>query len=69
MLLLKWWQAGHSYNKTVQQGEAVKIMTGAPMPEGVDVVVMREQAVQEGDIVSFPDAKISAGQNVRMAGA
>lgn len=60
--------AGHSYNKTVQQGEAVKIMTGAPMPEGVDVVVMREQAVQEGDIVSFPDAKISIGQNVRMAG-
>ncbi|CAH6883941.1 Molybdopterin molybdenumtransferase [Vibrio chagasii] len=60
--------AGHSYNKTVQQGEAVKIMTGAPMPEGVDVVVMREQAVQEGDIVSFPDAKISVGQNVRMAG-
>ncbi|MDA0153840.1 bifunctional molybdopterin-guanine dinucleotide biosynthesis adaptor protein MobB/molybdopterin molybdotransferase MoeA [Vibrio sp. Makdt] len=60
--------AGHSYNKTVQQGEAVKIMTGAPMPEGVDVVVMREQAVQEGDVVSFLDAKISVGQNVRMAG-
>ena len=38
------------------------------MPEGVDVVVMREQAVQEGDTVSFPDAKISVGQNVRMAG-
>ncbi|KAA8667087.1 bifunctional molybdopterin-guanine dinucleotide biosynthesis adaptor protein MobB/molybdopterin molybdotransferase MoeA [Vibrio gigantis] len=60
--------AGHSYDKTVQQGEAVKIMTGAPMPEGVDVVVMREQAFQEGDTVSFPDAKISVGQNVRMAG-
>ena len=60
--------AGHSYDKTVQQGEAVKIMTGAPMPGGVDVVVMREQAVQEGGTVSFPDAKISVGQNVRMAG-
>lgn len=60
--------AGHSYDKTVQQGEAVKIMTGAPMPEGVDVVVMREQAVQEAGKVSFPGAKISVGQNVRMAG-
>ncbi|MEZ8626678.1 bifunctional molybdopterin-guanine dinucleotide biosynthesis adaptor protein MobB/molybdopterin molybdotransferase MoeA [Vibrio splendidus] len=60
--------AGHSYEQTVQQGEAVKIMTGAPMPEGVDVVVMREQAVQDGDKVSFPGAKISIGQNVRMAG-
>lgn len=45
--------AGHSYDKTVQQGEAVKIMTGAPMPEGVGVVVMREQAVQDGDKVNF----------------
>ena len=60
--------AGHSYDKTVKQGEAVKIMTGAPMPEGVDVVVMREQAVQDDNKVSFPGAKISVGQNVRMAG-
>ncbi|MEK6173084.1 bifunctional molybdopterin-guanine dinucleotide biosynthesis adaptor protein MobB/molybdopterin molybdotransferase MoeA [Vibrio cholerae] len=56
------------YPKTVERGEAVKIMTGAPMPLGADTVVMREQATQNGELVSFAGAKIKAGQNVRQAG-
>ncbi|WP_217526660.1 bifunctional molybdopterin-guanine dinucleotide biosynthesis adaptor protein MobB/molybdopterin molybdotransferase MoeA [Vibrio cholerae] len=60
--------AGSHYPKTVELGEAVKIMTGAPMPLGADTVVMREQAMQNGELVSFAGAKIKAGQNVRQAG-
>ncbi|PAR52973.1 bifunctional molybdopterin-guanine dinucleotide biosynthesis protein MobB/molybdopterin molybdotransferase MoeA [Vibrio metoecus] len=60
--------AGSHYAKTVELGEAVKIMTGAPMPLGADTVVMREQATQNGDVVSFAGAKIKARQNVRQAG-
>ncbi|EGQ9321166.1 bifunctional molybdopterin-guanine dinucleotide biosynthesis adaptor protein MobB/molybdopterin molybdotransferase MoeA [Vibrio cholerae] len=60
--------AGSHYPKTVELGEAVKIMTGAPMPLGADTVVMREQAPQNGELVSFAGAKIKAGQNVRQAG-
>lgn len=60
--------AGSHYPKTVAFGEAVKIMTGAPMPQGADTVVMREQATQNGELVSFAGAKIKAGQNVRQAG-
>ncbi|ENM5888162.1 bifunctional molybdopterin-guanine dinucleotide biosynthesis adaptor protein MobB/molybdopterin molybdotransferase MoeA [Vibrio mimicus] len=60
--------AGSHYPKTVELGEAVKIMTGAPMPLGADTVVMREQTTQNGDVVSFAGAKIKAGQNVRQAG-
>ena len=60
--------AGHSYDQEIQKGQAVKIMTGAPTPIAGDTVIMREQAVQEGDFVRFPDAKIDVGQNVRMAG-
>lgn len=60
--------AGSHYPKTVERGEAVKIMTGAPMPQGADTVVMREQATQNGDVVSFAGAKIKTGQNVRQAG-
>ncbi|WP_254782784.1 bifunctional molybdopterin-guanine dinucleotide biosynthesis adaptor protein MobB/molybdopterin molybdotransferase MoeA, partial [Vibrio cholerae] len=60
--------AGSHYPKTVERGEAVKIMTGAPMPLGADTVVMREQATQNGELVSFAGAKIKAGQNVRQAG-
>lgn len=60
--------AGYAYDKALQKGEAVKIMTGAPTPGNGDTVVMREQATHTGDAVSFGDAKIKAGQNVRQAG-
>ncbi|EKO3416789.1 bifunctional molybdopterin-guanine dinucleotide biosynthesis adaptor protein MobB/molybdopterin molybdotransferase MoeA [Vibrio fluvialis] len=60
--------AGHGYNKVLQAGQTVKIMTGAPVPEGADTVVMREQAQTNGNRVSFGDAYIKPGQNVRQAG-
>ncbi|MDF5069598.1 bifunctional molybdopterin-guanine dinucleotide biosynthesis adaptor protein MobB/molybdopterin molybdotransferase MoeA [Vibrio parahaemolyticus] len=60
--------AGHAYDQPLQVGQAVKIMTGAPTPLNGDTVVMREQASQEGDKVTFNGANIKAGQNVRQAG-
>ncbi|AXN30547.1 bifunctional molybdopterin-guanine dinucleotide biosynthesis adaptor protein MobB/molybdopterin molybdotransferase MoeA [Vibrio coralliilyticus] len=60
--------AGHAYDAPLHKGEAVKIMTGAPTPEGGDTVVMREQAQQTGNQVSFAGASIKTGQNVRQAG-
>ncbi|WEM40866.1 bifunctional molybdopterin-guanine dinucleotide biosynthesis adaptor protein MobB/molybdopterin molybdotransferase MoeA [Photobacterium sp. DA100] len=62
--------AGHSYDKPLNGGEAVRIMTGAPVPQNADTVIMREQASQNGDSVTF-DLKMGAikpGQNVRQAG-
>ncbi|RTZ16824.1 bifunctional molybdopterin-guanine dinucleotide biosynthesis adaptor protein MobB/molybdopterin molybdotransferase MoeA [Vibrio aquaticus] len=59
--------AGHAYDKPLEKGQAVKIMTGAPTPENADTVIMREQAQQEGDKVTF-NASIKVGQNVRQAG-
>ncbi|EGR1168496.1 bifunctional molybdopterin-guanine dinucleotide biosynthesis adaptor protein MobB/molybdopterin molybdotransferase MoeA [Vibrio parahaemolyticus] len=60
--------AGHAYDQPLEVGQAVKIMTGAPTPRNGDTVVMREQASQEGDEVTFNGANIKAGQNVRQAG-
>ncbi|ELA9710011.1 TPA: bifunctional molybdopterin-guanine dinucleotide biosynthesis adaptor protein MobB/molybdopterin molybdotransferase MoeA [Vibrio parahaemolyticus] len=60
--------AGHAYDEPLEVGQAVKIMTGAPTPLNGDTVVMREQASQEGDKVTFDGANIKAGQNVRQAG-
>ncbi|EHH1238997.1 bifunctional molybdopterin-guanine dinucleotide biosynthesis adaptor protein MobB/molybdopterin molybdotransferase MoeA [Vibrio parahaemolyticus] len=60
--------AGHACDQPLQVGQAVKIMTGAPTPLNGDTVVMREQASQEGDKVTFNGAHIKAGQNVRQAG-
>ncbi|TFH92331.1 bifunctional molybdopterin-guanine dinucleotide biosynthesis adaptor protein MobB/molybdopterin molybdotransferase MoeA [Vibrio ouci] len=59
--------AGYAHNAPLLAGQAVKIMTGAPTPVGVDTVIMREQSSQQGDIVTF-NAEIKVGQNVRQAG-
>src|SRR5688572_11421532 len=36
--------AGHSFAGRLGAGEAVRIFTGAPMPEGADAVVIQENA-------------------------
>lgn len=62
--------AGHSYEHPLNTGEAVRIMTGAPVPKNADTVIMREQASQDGDSVTFDlgMGAIKPGQNVRQAG-
>ncbi len=59
--------AGHSYQGTLQAGEAVRIMTGAPLPTGADTVQMKELAQETNDSVSF-SGEISLGQHIRQAG-
>ena len=45
------------------QGEAVSIMTGAPVPAGADAVVMVEYTVREGNRVRV-SRQVRAGENV-----
>ncbi|MCX7127125.1 bifunctional molybdopterin-guanine dinucleotide biosynthesis adaptor protein MobB/molybdopterin molybdotransferase MoeA [Aeromonas sp.] len=59
--------AGQQRHEPVLAGQAVQIMTGAPLPPGVDTVVMREETLIEGEWVTVT-APIRAGQNVRLAG-
>jgi molybdopterin molybdotransferase len=42
-------RAGQVFSRTIQSGEAVEIMTGAPMPEGADAVLMIEHATRNPD--------------------
>mgnify|MGYP002735255260 FL=1 len=59
--------AGLSRNLQVSSGQAVRIMTGAPVPKGADTVVQSEVTTEEDDIVTIqPSAK--PGGNVRLAG-
>ena len=48
-------------------GNAVRIFTGAPMPEGADTVFMQEDVEQEGECVTLP-AGLRKGANMRPAG-
>ncbi|QYJ86072.1 bifunctional molybdopterin-guanine dinucleotide biosynthesis adaptor protein MobB/molybdopterin molybdotransferase MoeA [Shewanella mesophila] len=59
--------AGHSYQHTLNDGEAVRIMTGAPIPAGADTIQMKELAKEDDDSVSF-SGSIALGQHVRQAG-
>jgi molybdopterin molybdotransferase len=59
--------AGHPRTEEVPPGAAVRIMTGAPMPPGVDTVVINEDAeVQPDGQVRLPAS--APGENVRRAG-
>jgi molybdopterin molybdotransferase len=51
----------------VGPGEAVRIFTGAPVPEGADAVLIQEDADRDGDHVVARVA-VAAGANVRARG-
>lgn len=59
--------AGHGFAQPVGPGEAVRIFTGAPLPDGADTVVVQEHVARDGDrlSVSIPPAP---GANVRRRG-
>lgn len=59
--------AGHPFEGEIGDGECIQIMTGAPLPEVLDTVIMQEQAEYDGQIVRI-GGKHRAGQNVRQAG-
>jgi molybdopterin molybdotransferase len=59
--------AGRAFQGAVGPGEAVRIFTGAPMPEGADAVVIQEDVQREGDRITVSAAAL-AGENVREAG-
>jgi molybdopterin molybdotransferase len=59
--------AGRALGLQVGAGECVRITTGAPMPQGADSVVIREDVQLEGGAVLVPAGGLP-GANVRKAG-
>ena len=59
--------AGHPLQRPARRGEALRIFTGAPMPEGPDTVYMEEDCRTDGDHVILPPG-IKRGANRRFAG-
>ena len=56
--------AGHGFTGWCEPGTAVRISTGAAMPDGADTVVIQEDVRREGDRVKIGDAK--PGRNIRV---
>jgi molybdenum cofactor synthesis domain-containing protein len=59
--------AGAAPTRAVGSGEAIRIMTGAPMPDGADAIVMVEKTRAEGDEVEILESA-RAGDHVRPVG-
>jgi molybdopterin molybdotransferase len=55
--------AGRGFSGICGGGEAVRISTGAALPQGADAVIMQEEVERQGDTIEVPRAK--TGQHVR----
>ena len=61
--------AGASRIKALEKGTAVRIFTGALVPEGADTVLMQEKAKIDGTVLYVLDEKIKQGDHVRAIGS
>lgn len=59
--------AGQPFDGAVPTGHAVRILTGAILPEGVDTVVLEEDCAVDGSSVTF-DGPVKPRANTRKAG-
>ncbi|MGR3639885.1 molybdopterin-binding protein [Alterinioella nitratireducens] len=59
--------AGLRYDGTVPTGHAIRILTGAALPEGVDTVVLEEDCRGDARHVAF-NGPVKPGANTRKAG-
>jgi len=59
--------AGRPLAGRLESGEAARIFTGAPLPEGADSVAMQEIAQRDGEAVTI-GAPVASGDHVRRRG-
>lgn len=62
--------AGQEYDthSPLTSGECVKIMTGAAVPEGLNIIFKVEDCSIAGRIIQIPETKFSAGMNISARG-
>jgi molybdopterin molybdotransferase len=59
--------AGRDKQLHVSPGEAVRIFTGAPVPQGADAIVMQEDVTRDGDEIAI-NTGVTAGEFIRPRG-
>lgn len=61
--------AGTAFDGVFEEGVAVRVLTGAPLPDGADTVILQEDvAYEDGAIRLIGDCPPYAGRHVRKAG-
>ena len=59
--------AGHGFSGRLRAGQAIRIFTGAPVPDGADTIVIQEDVVRTDDRIALQDSP-EFGSNIRPAG-
>lgn len=59
--------AGHGFDGSIGKGEAVRIFTGAPVPQGADTILIQENTERSGNEITVTDLP-ARGAFVRPAG-
>lgn len=59
--------AGHPFDGQIGPGQAVRIFTGAPVPDGADTIAIQENATRDSDTVTVTEPT-KKGKFVRPAG-
>lgn len=59
--------AGHRFEGDVRAGQAVRIFTGAPVPQGADFVVIQEDVTRRGNLITLGH-RVGTKDNIRPAG-
>ena len=59
--------AGQPYNKKLKNGETIRVMTGAVIPDNCDAVIMKEMTNLKSNMISFPNF-MQKNQNIRNIG-
>jgi len=59
--------AGNGHGGTVGPGQAIRIFTGAPVPDGADTILIQENAVRTGEAIEVAEAPTS-GAHIRPMG-
>ena len=62
-------QAGIFFNEKLKPLEAIRIFTGAMLPEGADTVVMQEKVENFKNSITIKEVNLLCGQNVRLQGS
>ena len=60
-------RAGERFAGALRPGEAVRIFTGAPVPEGADSILIQENAERDGGAISVREA-VERSKHIRPAG-
>jgi molybdopterin molybdotransferase len=59
--------AGHGYKGTLKPGQAIRILTGAPLPKDADTIIIQESTQREGMFLRVIESA-SEGKNIRPQG-